>query len=67
MEITTKEMIRDYLVHNGYDGLYYDDGADNCGCSIDDLMPCGEIPGDCVAARKKGDMFYPVERIIRRR
>ena len=31
-----KEIIKEYLIKNGFDGLY----ADDCGCFIDDLMPC---------------------------
>lgn len=29
----------------GYDGLF----SDECGCSVDDLAPCGEIQFDCEA------------------
>lgn len=31
-----KEIIKKYLIENGYDGLYGDD----CGCDLDDLIPC---------------------------
>jgi hypothetical protein len=34
--MTVKEIVIKYLKDNGYDGLYSDD----CGCMIDDLIPC---------------------------
>lgn len=36
-------MVRAWLKVNGYDGLYTED----CGCEVDDLMPCGEFGGRC--------------------
>lgn len=60
MKITIKEMISVYLTEHSYDGLYYDDGADGCGCGLDDLMPCGD-PLNCVAARKLYSVFAPAE------
>ena len=30
------DIVKKYLIDNGYDGLYTDD----CGCLVDDLMPC---------------------------
>jgi len=35
--IDGKQMIKSYLEQNGFDGLF----CDECGCSLDDLMPCG--------------------------
>ena len=35
---TVKDIIKEYLERNGYDGLFYDD----CGCYLEDLVPCGE-------------------------
>ena len=32
-----------FLVDNGYEGLY----GDGCGCTINDLGPCGEPQGSC--------------------
>jgi len=32
-----REMIRKYLVDNGFDGLYE---PGECGCELADLMPC---------------------------
>ena len=37
------KIVSDYLVANGFDGLYYD----GCGCVVGDLEPCGEIRADC--------------------
>jgi len=38
--MNAKKIIQDYLRKNGYDGLLCTDIP--CGCSIDELMPCGE-------------------------
>jgi len=32
-----KEIVKEYLERNGFDGLWFSDG---CGCCIEDLMPC---------------------------
>lgn len=45
MRITAKEIIAEWLKANGYDGLYNHE----CGCLIDDLIPCGEDPSLCEA------------------
>lgn len=34
-----KEILTEYLAANGYGGLYHDE----CGCFIEDIMPCGEF------------------------
>jgi hypothetical protein len=34
--MTGKEIIKEYLEKNGFDGLYIDD----CGCDKSNLMPC---------------------------
>lgn len=44
--MTVKEIIIKYLDDNSYDGLC----NDNCGCSKDDLVPCGSIQEDCNTA-----------------
>ena len=51
-EITVVDMVRSYLHEHGYDGLYWDDGDDGCGCGLDDFVPCGHLGDECVAARK---------------
>jgi len=47
--MTVGEIIATWLKEHGYDGLCNED----CGCSIDDLMPCGETFNDCRAAYKR--------------
>ena len=41
--MTVREIVKQYLQENGYDGLYYN----SCACEISDLMPCGEYFADC--------------------
>lgn len=48
VEITDKEMIKEWLLNNGYQGLCNKDGE--CGCSIDDLIPCMSSCDYCTAA-----------------
>lgn len=43
--MTCKDIIVAYLKTNGYDGLFSEYGE--CGCALDDLMPCGEYGRDC--------------------
>ena len=38
-----------WLKANGYDGLY---APDECGCLVDDLMPCGEPSPQCAPGIK---------------
>ena len=45
-----KEIVRLWLEANGYDGLFNENGE--CGCTLDDLAPCGEMSGDCRAGYK---------------
>ena len=35
--LTVKAIIAEYLRMHGYDGLW---NAEDCGCDLDDLMPC---------------------------
>lgn len=42
-----QDILRSVLQQIGADGLC----ADDCGCGLDDLVPCGADPCDCVAAR----------------
>jgi len=45
-----KSIIHAFLVSNNYDGL----AAEDCGCGLDDLAPCGEGPfPSCVAAKSR--------------
>jgi hypothetical protein len=37
--MTIKTIVIEWLEKHGYDGLYNDDN-DNCGCGLDDFMPC---------------------------
>lgn len=45
------EIIRKYLIDNGYDGLF-NDGFAECACLVDDLFPCGELYGKCTPGYK---------------
>jgi len=45
-----KDIIRDWLVAHKCDGL--SNPREECGCGLDDLMPCGEPGMDCEASRK---------------
>ena len=46
-----REIVSEYLVSNGYDGLVHADGIwDSCGCGLDDLAPCGDICHYCQPA-----------------
>ncbi len=50
--MTVKEIIIEKLTELGADGLCYE----NCGCGIDDLIPCSKSIEDCVPAKlKKAD------------
>lgn len=49
--MTVKEIVVDYIKTNGFDGLC----GENCGCGLDDLMPCSSWDGsaqDCKPAYK---------------
>ncbi|MDY0339887.1 MAG: hypothetical protein RBS17_01565 [Coriobacteriia bacterium] len=60
---TVTEIVRQWLRENGYDGLCFRNGGEECGCHTDTLAPCGEpFPRDCVAAVKGPDgLFYPAD------
>mgnify|MGYP006987954627 CR=1 FL=1 len=56
--MTLEEIVRDWLSRHGYDGLCYPE--EECGCGIDDLMPCSQPSLNCVAGYKEDDgLFYP--------
>lgn len=42
--LTVNDMIKRFLKDNGYDGLFYDG---ECGCELNDLVPCGADPSQC--------------------
>lgn len=42
------KLVKDWLLTNGYTGLC----SDECGCELDDLMPCDEPDPTCEAAHK---------------
>ncbi len=37
--MNVKQIVREYLMANGYDGLFNENGE--CGCDFEDFMPCG--------------------------
>jgi hypothetical protein len=48
MKKNCKQIVIDYLIANNYDGLY--NSYLDCGCELDDLIPCGECFDQCVPA-----------------
>jgi len=54
--VSIKEITKQWLKANGYDGLY---NCDGCGCGLADFMPCGfPNENECVAAHKRDDGFF---------
>lgn len=43
--MTVKEIVVQYLVQSGYDGLLNLDGE--CGCELSDLAPCDQMQEAC--------------------
>jgi hypothetical protein len=43
-----QDILANYLRENNYDGLCHP--RTECGCGVDDLIPCGEYCGDCEPA-----------------
>ncbi len=43
-------MVSEYLTTNKYDGLFNNNSE--CGCDLEDLMPCDEPCDDCEAGYK---------------
>ena len=62
-DMNAMDMLRKALTDLGADGLYNSegDGEQSCGCGLDDFAPCGCDFWDCVPAKKKGDLYYPME------
>jgi len=48
--MTVYDIIKEWLKENGYDGLCAPDFE--CGCSLDDFMPCGQPSPTCEAGHK---------------
>lgn len=48
--MTICEIVREYLVSHGYDGLASSEDWDGCGCGVGDLMPCGGPRTNCQPA-----------------
>ncbi len=46
MTMNLKDIVRQYLNENGYDGLY---SEGECACKLDDLFPCDDPNEDCQA------------------
>lgn len=44
------EIVQNYLVANGYDGLVDDFGE--CACLVGELAPCAQIGGSCRAGHR---------------
>lgn len=47
---TVSDIVRDWLLSHGYDGLFSNEGE--CACLANDLFPCGYTPRDCEAGYK---------------
>lgn len=43
---TVLDIVREYLVTNGYDGLF---SPGECACKLKHLAPCGQVQDDCRA------------------
>jgi hypothetical protein len=55
-EHTLPVIVGQWLVERGYDGLCLP--LVECGCGLDDFMPCGEPGTSCEAAYKDEDGMY---------
>ena len=47
--MTVKEIVREWLGENGYDGLT----SGECGCEASDLFPCMDACQSCMAGHKE--------------
>lgn len=64
---TVDQIVRQWLLDNGYDGLVWLSPGEACGCSFRDgagLFPCGEPASECQAAYRWSDglMYTEPER-----
>lgn len=57
--MTVKDILLKQMKECGADGLYNSNGE--CGCGIDDLVPCENWCLDCELAKKVGDEYAPIE------
>lgn len=48
--LTVRDIVKDRLIKDGYDGLYSENGE--CACEVDDLFPMCEQNLDCTAGHK---------------
>ena len=55
-ETTVKTIVEDYLKRNKYDGLCHPDIE--CGCGIDDLVPCVYNCENCQPAYKRDEGYF---------
>jgi hypothetical protein len=46
--MTVKEIVREYLIKNGFEGLVNQDSE--CGCDMEDLIVCDERCNNCEPA-----------------
>ena len=56
--MNAEKMIKDYLVKNGFDGLYDDEPNSGCCCELNNLIPCYDsvaYPLDCKPGYKVED------------
>lgn len=44
---TVKDIVKEYLKENGYDGLYNEAG--DCACKLDNLFVCDQVGTECSA------------------
>ena len=60
--MTVKDILRQNLKLRGFDGLCHP--AMECGCGLDDLIPCEGAQADCQSAYvmldDQGDRFYTI-------
>ena len=49
--MNAKDIIIEWLKEHNYDGLYLRDGE--CGCCIDDFIPCASDPCFCEPGKKR--------------
>ena len=58
---TVGEILVDWLKKHGYDGLFH---SPECGCILENFMPCCEVDSHCEAGYKKPDLTGKYDFII---